>query len=71
MRRLAMTHPSEPENITEPAQLRFLHRLVTTLTVIMVGEFLVVVRCPSSFVDDTSAGFRQTLPCPMARQRGP
>ncbi|ABF64851.1 hypothetical protein TM1040_2119 [Ruegeria sp. TM1040] len=38
-----MTHPSEPEDITEPTQLRFLRRLVTTLTVIMVGGVLVVI----------------------------
>ncbi|MCG7627798.1 DUF6476 family protein [Epibacterium sp. MM17-32] len=38
-----MTHPSESETIDEPAQLRFLRRLVTTLTVIMVGGVLVVI----------------------------
>ncbi|WP_420005636.1 DUF6476 family protein [Arenibacterium sp. LLYu02] len=38
-----MTHPSEPETQTEPAQLKFLRRLVTTLTVIMVGGVLVVI----------------------------
>lgn len=43
MRRLAMTHPSEPETQDEPAQLKFLRRLVTTLTVIMVGGVLVVI----------------------------
>ncbi|WP_068245669.1 DUF6476 family protein [Tritonibacter horizontis] len=38
-----MTLPSEPETQDEPAQLRFLRRLVTTLTVIMVGGVLVVI----------------------------
>ncbi|MFY1706202.1 DUF6476 family protein [Tritonibacter scottomollicae] len=38
-----MTLPSEPENQDEPAQLKFLRRLVTTLTVIMVGGVLVVI----------------------------
>ncbi|WP_283967361.1 DUF6476 family protein [Tritonibacter sp. AK171] len=51
-----MTHPSEPENITEPAQLRFLRRLVTTLTVIMVGGVLVVIALlVIRLSDDTSA----------------
>ncbi|MBU3036403.1 DUF6476 family protein [Tritonibacter mobilis] len=51
-----MTHPSEPENITEPAQLRFLRRLVTTLTVIMVGGVLVVIALlVIRLSDDTAA----------------
>jgi len=37
-----MTRPSEPE-IQEPAQLKFLRRLVTTLTAVMIGGLVVVI----------------------------
>ncbi|WP_417699850.1 DUF6476 family protein [Pseudophaeobacter sp.] len=38
-----MTDPSKPEIQEEPAQLRFLRRLVTTLTVVMIGGLVVVI----------------------------
>ncbi|MFS4582575.1 DUF6476 family protein [Phaeobacter sp. C3_T13_0] len=38
-----MTHPSETEHNSEPPQLVFLRRMVTTLTVIMICGFLVVL----------------------------
>ncbi|MCD9146199.1 DUF6476 family protein [Pseudophaeobacter flagellatus] len=38
-----MTDPSKPEILEEPAQLRFLRRLVTTLTVVMIGGLVVVI----------------------------
>ncbi|EEB70676.1 DUF6476 family protein [Phaeobacter italicus] len=38
-----MTHPSETDLQTEPPQLKFLRRMVTTLTVIMICGFLVVL----------------------------
>ncbi|MGR3758555.1 DUF6476 family protein [Roseobacteraceae bacterium NS-SX3] len=38
-----MTDPSKPEIHEEPAQLRFLRRLVTTLTVVMIGGLVVVI----------------------------
>ncbi|MVO16272.1 DUF6476 family protein [Parasedimentitalea huanghaiensis] len=37
-----MTRPSEPE-IQEPPQLKFLRRLVTTLTAVMIGGLVVVI----------------------------
>jgi len=41
--RLPMTDPSEPEILDEPPQLKFLRRLVTTLTVVMIGGLVVVI----------------------------
>ncbi|MEP2718005.1 DUF6476 family protein [Pseudophaeobacter sp.] len=38
-----MTDPSEPEIQDEPPQLKFLRRLVTTLTVVMIGGLVVVI----------------------------
>ncbi|MEK0162864.1 MULTISPECIES: DUF6476 family protein [unclassified Phaeobacter] len=38
-----MTHPSETDIQSEPPQLVFLRRMVTTLTVIMICGFLVVL----------------------------
>ncbi|TLP66981.1 hypothetical protein FEE96_06410 [Parasedimentitalea maritima] len=37
-----MTRPSDPE-IQEPPQLKFLRRLVTTLTAVMIGGLVVVI----------------------------
>jgi len=37
-----MTRPSEPE-VQEPPQIKFLRRLVTTLTVVMIGGLVVVI----------------------------
>jgi hypothetical protein len=37
-----MTLPSEPE-VQEPPQLKFLRRLVTTLTAVMIGGLVVVI----------------------------
>lgn len=39
--RVTMTDPSEP--VQEPANLRFLRRLVTVLTAVMIGGLLVIV----------------------------
>lgn len=39
--RVTMTEPSEP--VQEPANLRFLRRLVTVLTAVMIGGLLVIV----------------------------
>lgn len=39
--RVSMTDPSEP--VEEPANLRFLRRLVTVLTAVMIGGLLVIV----------------------------
>jgi hypothetical protein len=41
--RLPMTDPSKPEIQDEPPQLKFLRRLVTTLTVVMIGGLVLVV----------------------------
>ncbi|MFW8594822.1 DUF6476 family protein [Cribrihabitans neustonicus] len=38
-----MTDPSESDIQQEPPQIRFLRRLVTTLTVVMIGGLLVVI----------------------------
>ncbi|MEW2911318.1 DUF6476 family protein [Leisingera sp. JC11] len=38
-----MTDPSETEIQTEPPQIRFLRRLVTTLTVVMIGGLVVII----------------------------
>ena len=40
-----MSDPSEaiPEQLPEPANLRFLRRLVTTLMIVMIGGLLVIV----------------------------
>ena len=38
-----MTDPSKPEIQEEPAQLKFLRRLVTTLTAVMIGGLVVVI----------------------------
>ncbi|WP_281955526.1 DUF6476 family protein [Pseudophaeobacter arcticus] len=38
-----MTDPSKPEIQDEPPQLKFLRRLVTTLTVVMIGGLVLVV----------------------------
>ncbi|MDE4176461.1 DUF6476 family protein [Phaeobacter sp. PT47_59] len=38
-----MTDPSQPELQDEPPQLKFLRRLVTTLTVVMIGGLVVVI----------------------------
>jgi hypothetical protein len=38
-----MTDPSMPEIQDEPPQLKFLRRLVTTLTVVMIGGLVVVI----------------------------
>lgn len=43
IRRLPMTDPSETEIQQEPPQIRFLRRLVTTLTVAMIGGVLVII----------------------------
>jgi uncharacterized protein DUF6476 len=37
-----MTVPSDPQH-QEPKQIRFLRRLVTTLTVVMIGGLVVVI----------------------------
>jgi len=41
IRRSAMSDPSNP--LPEPPNLRFLRRLVTVLTAVMIGGFLVIV----------------------------
>jgi hypothetical protein len=38
-----MTDPSETETNVEPPQIRFLRRLVTTLTVVMIGGLVVII----------------------------
>ncbi|MBY6139203.1 hypothetical protein KUV26_07090 [Leisingera daeponensis] len=38
-----MTDPSETEIQQEPPQIRFLRRLVTTLTVVMIGGLVVII----------------------------
>ncbi|MDE4097748.1 MULTISPECIES: DUF6476 family protein [Rhodobacterales] len=38
-----MTDPSKPELQEEPPQLKFLRRLVTTLTVVMIGGLVLVI----------------------------
>ncbi|MEL0439210.1 DUF6476 family protein [Phycobacter sp. K97] len=38
-----MTDPSQPELQEEPPQLKFLRRLVTTLTAVMIGGLVVVI----------------------------
>ena len=38
-----MTDPSETETQQEPPQIRFLRRLVTTLTVVMIGGLVVII----------------------------
>lgn len=43
IRRLPMTDPSKTEIQQEPPQIRFLRRLVTTLTVVMIGGLVVII----------------------------
>ncbi len=53
--RLSMTDPSQP--IPEPANLRFLRRLVTTLTAVMIFGLLIIVGLlVMRFSQDRSAG---------------
>ena len=56
-----MTDPSEP--IEEPGNLRFLRILVTTLMVVMIGGFLVIV---ALFVIRFSSGDSSTPALPGA-----
>jgi hypothetical protein len=37
-----MSDPSDPDHLPEPANLRFLRRLVTVLTAVMIGGVLVI-----------------------------
>lgn len=55
IRRLPMTDPSETEIQTEPPQIRFLRRLVTTLTVVMIGGLVVIISLLVIRLQDTDA----------------
>ncbi|KIC16147.1 MULTISPECIES: DUF6476 family protein [unclassified Leisingera] len=50
-----MTDPSETEIQTEPPQIRFLRRLVTTLTVVMIGGLVVIISLLVIRLQDTDA----------------
>ncbi|NIZ59874.1 hypothetical protein DL239_02665 [Sedimentitalea sp. CY04] len=58
-----MTRPSEPE-VQEPPQLKFLRRLVTTLTVVMIGGLVVVISLLVIRLSDKGVTLPETITLP-------
>ncbi|MBY6068261.1 hypothetical protein KUW17_16030 [Leisingera aquaemixtae] len=61
-----MTDPSETEIQQEPPQIRFLRRLVTTLTVVMIGGLVLII----SLLVIRLQGNEATLPAEIALPEG-
>ncbi|MBE1296557.1 DUF6476 family protein [Phycobacter azelaicus] len=65
-----MTDPSQPELQDEPPQLKFLRRLVTTLTAVMIGGLVVVITLLVIRLSDDGPSFpsQVTLPAGVKAQ---
>ncbi|EBA16627.1 hypothetical protein RSK20926_02444 [Roseobacter sp. SK209-2-6] len=63
-----MTDPSKPEIQEEPAQLKFLRRLVTTLTVVMIGGLVVVISLLVIRLSDKGPALPQDITLPAGAE---